>query len=412
MSTRTSVVVTGLGVASPNGLGARDHWEATRGGASGIGRLTRFDPSGYPAKLAGEISGFTAEEHLPSRLIPQTDRMTRIALAAADWALADAGVRPDELAGFDMGVVTASASGGFEFGQNELRNLWSRGSQYVSAYQSFAWFYAVNSGQISIRNGMKGPSGVVVSDQAGGLDAVAQARRQIRKGTRLVVSGGVDASLCPWGWVAQLASGRLSTSEEPGRAYLPFDRDAQGHVPGEGGAILILEDAEAAGERGARSYGEIAGYGATFDPRPGSGRPPALRKAVELALADAAVDPSDIDVVFADAAADPELDRAEADALVAVFGPRGVPVSAPKTMTGRLYSGAASLDLATALLALRDGVIPAAVNVRLSPDYDLDLVVDRSRDAVLRTALVLARGHGGFNSAVVLRAPASSGPRH
>ncbi|MFE2935541.1 ketosynthase chain-length factor [Streptomyces sp. NPDC059278] len=412
MSTRTSVVVTGLGVASPNGLGARNHWEATRGGASGIGRLTRFDPSGYPAKLAGEISGFTAEEHLPSRLIPQTDRMTRIALAAADWALADAGVRPDELAGFDMGVVTASASGGFEFGQNELRNLWSRGSQYVSAYQSFAWFYAVNSGQISIRNGMKGPSGVVVSDQAGGLDAVAQARRQIRKGTRLVVSGGVDASLCPWGWVAQLASGRLSTSEEPGRAYLPFDRDAQGHVPGEGGAILILEDAEAAGERGARSYGEIAGYGATFDPRPGSGRPPALRKAVELALADAAVDPSDIDVVFADAAADPELDRAEADALVAVFGPRGVPVSAPKTMTGRLYSGAASLDLATALLALRDGVIPAAVNVRLSPDYDLDLVVDRSRDAVLRTALVLARGHGGFNSAVVLRAPAPSGPRH
>ncbi|MEU2671609.1 ketosynthase chain-length factor [Streptomyces sp. NPDC007164] len=412
MSTRTSVVVTGLGVASPNGLGARDHWEATRGGASGIGRLTRFDPSGYPAKLAGEISGFAAEEHLPSRLIPQTDRMTRIALAAADWALADAGVRPGELAGFDMGVVTASASGGFEFGQNELRNLWSRGSQYVSAYQSFAWFYAVNSGQISIRNGMKGPSGVVVSDQAGGLDAVALARRQIRRGTRLVVSGGVDASLCPWGWVAQLASGRLSTSEDPGRAYLPFDRDAQGHVPGEGGAILILEDAEAAGERGARSYGEVAGYGATFDPRPGSGRPPALRKAVELALADAAVDPADIDVVFADAAAEPELDRAEADALVAVFGPRGVPVSAPKTMTGRLYSGAAPLDLATALLALRDGVIPAAVNVRLSPDYDLDLVVDRSRNAVLRTALVLARGHGGFNSAVVLRAPASSGPGH
>lgn len=410
MSKGTPVVVTGLGVASPNGLGARDHWEATRGGKSGIGRLTRFDPSGYPAKLAGEIPGFAAEEHLPSRLIPQTDRMTRIALAAADWALADAGVSPDELAGFDMGVVTASASGGFEFGQNELRKLWGQGSQYVSAYQSFAWFYAVNSGQISIRNGMKGPSGVVVSDQAGGLDAVAQARRQIRKGTRLVVSGGVDASLCPWGWVAQLASGRLSTSEEPARAYLPFDRDAAGFVPGEGGAILILEDAEAAGERGAHSYGEIAGYGATFDPKPGSGRPPALRKAVELALADASADPADIDVVFADAAADPDLDRVEADTLVDVFGPHGVPVSAPKTMTGRLYSGAAPLDLATALLALRDGVVPAAVNVRLSPDYDLDLVVDRPRHTELRTALVLARGHGGFNSAVVLRAPAAPHP--
>ncbi|MEU9639500.1 ketosynthase chain-length factor [Streptomyces tendae] len=405
MSTAT-VVVTGLGVAAPTGLGAREHWAATLGGRSGIGRLTRFDPSGYPAKLAGEITGFAAEEHLPGRLIPQTDRMTRLALAAADWALADAAVRPDELASFDMGVVTASASGGFEFGQNELRKLWSQGSQYVSAYQSFAWFYAVNSGQISIRNGMKGPSGVVVSDQAGGLDAVAQARRQIRKGTRLVVSGGVDASLCPWGWVAQLAGGRLSTSEDPARAYVPFDRDACGHVPGEGGAILILESAESARERGAPSYGEIAGYGATFDPRPGSGRPPGLRKAVELALADAGAQPVDVDVVFADAAGVPDLDRAEAAALTRIFGPHGVPVSVPKTMTGRLYSGAAPLDLATALLALRDGLVPATVNVKLSPEYGMDLVVDRPRRLGLRTALVLARGYGGFNSAVVLRAPA------
>ncbi|MFG3337425.1 ketosynthase chain-length factor [Streptomyces tendae] len=405
MSTAT-VVVTGLGVAAPTGLGAREHWAATLGGRSGIGRLTRFDPSGYPAKLAGEITGFAAEEHLPGRLIPQTDRMTRLALAAADWALADAAVRPDELASFDMGVVTASASGGFEFGQNELRKLWSQGSQYVSAYQSFAWFYAVNSGQISIRNGMKGPSGVVVSDQAGGLDAVAQARRQIRKGTRLVVSGGVDASLCPWGWVAQLAGGRLSTSEDPARAYVPFDRDACGHVPGEGGAILILESAESARERGAPSYGEIAGYGATFDPRPGSGRPPGLRKAVELALADAGAQPADVDVVFADAAGVPDLDRAEAAALTRIFGPHGVPVSVPKTMTGRLYSGAAPLDLATALLALRDGLVPATVNVKLSPEYGMDLVVDRPRRLGLRTALVLARGYGGFNSAVVLRAPA------
>ncbi|MGW4572506.1 ketosynthase chain-length factor [Streptomyces tendae] len=405
MSTAT-VVVTGLGVAAPTGLGAREHWAATLGGRSGIGRLTRFDPSGYPAKLAGEITGFAAEEHLPGRLIPQTDRMTRLALAAADWALADAAVRPDELASFDMGVVTASASGGFEFGQNELRKLWSQGSQYVSAYQSFAWFYAVNSGQISIRNGMKGPSGVVVSDQAGGLDAVAQARRQIRKGTRLVVSGGVDASLCPWGWVAQLAGGRLSTSEDPARAYVPFDRDACGHVPGEGGAILILESAESARERGAPSYGEIAGYGATFDPRPGSGRPPGLRKAVELALADAGAQPGDVDVVFADAAGVPDLDRAEAAALTQVFGPHGVPVSVPKTMTGRLYSGAAPLDLTTALLALRDGIVPATVNVKLSPEYGMDLVVDRPRRLGLRTALVLARGYGGFNSAVVLRGPA------
>ncbi|MEU7089253.1 ketosynthase chain-length factor [Streptomyces achromogenes] len=402
--TATKVVVTGLGVAAPNGLGTQDYWAATRTGKGGIGRVTRFDPSQYPSRLAGEVPGFEARDHLPSRLLPQTDHMTRLALVAADWALADAGVKPQELPEFDMGVVTASSSGGFEFGQRELQALWSKGGQHVSAYQSFAWFYAVNSGQISIRNGMKGPSGVVVSEQAGGLDALAQARRQIRKGTQLIVSGGMDASVCTWGWVAQLAGKRLSTSDDPERAYLPFDAEARGHVPGEGGAILILENAEAARSRGARTYGEIAGYGATFDPKPGSGRPPALRKAIELALADAGVTPDEVDVVFADAAAIPELDRVEAEALTAVFGARGVPVTAPKTMTGRLYSGAAPLDVATALLAIEEGLIPPTTNVEPADGYDLDLVTGEARPAEVRTALVLARGFNGFNSALVVRA--------
>ncbi|MFC7310819.1 ketosynthase chain-length factor [Streptomyces monticola] len=399
-----SVAVTGLGVVAPNGLGLADYWSATRSGKTGIGRITRFDPAPYPAQLAGEIPGFQVEDHLPSRLLPQTDHMTRLALVAADWALADAGVNPRKFPAFDMGVVTASSAGGFEFGQAELQKLWSLGSQHVSAYQSFAWFYAVNSGQISIRNGMKGPSGVVVSDQAGGLDAVAQARRQIRKGTPLIVSGAVDASICPWGWVAQLAGGRLSHSNEVARAYLPFDTDARGHVPGEGGAILVLEDTEAALRRGARVYGEISGYGATIDPRPGSGRGPALRKAVELALEDAGVSPGEVDVVFADAAGVPALDRIEAEALAAVFGPRGVPVTAPKTMTGRLYSGAGPLDLAAALLAIGEGLIPPTVNVTPAPDYELDLVTTQARAADVRTALVLARGQGGFNSAVLVQA--------
>ncbi|MFB7947563.1 ketosynthase chain-length factor [Kitasatospora phosalacinea] len=399
----STAVFTGLGVAAPNGLGAEEYWAATRTGRNGIGRITHFVPDQYPAQLAGEVKGFVAEEHLPGRLLPQTDRMTRLALAAADWALADAGVDPGDLDDYDMGVVTASSSGGFEFGQNELRKLWSEGGRRVSAYQSFAWFYAVNSGQISIRNGMKGPSGVLVGDQAGGLDALAQARRQIRKGTPLVVTGGVDASICPWGWVAQLAGGRLSRSRRPEHAYLPFDAEAAGHVPGEGGAILILEDRAAARRRGARTYGEFAGYGATFDPAPGSGRPPGLRRAVELALDDAGVRPDQVDVVFADAAAVPELDRIEAEALTGVFGPYGVPVTAPKTLVGRLYSGAAPLDLAAALLSLRDGVIPATAHVLPDPRHRLDLVTGPPRTAELRTALVLARGYGGFNSAVVLR---------
>jgi act minimal PKS chain-length factor (CLF/KS beta) len=398
------VAVTGLGVAAPNGLGTDDFWTAIRSGKSGIGRITRFDPSQYPSRLAGEVPGFLAEDYLPSRLITQTDHMTRLALVAADWALLDTGVDPAELSEYDVGVVTASSSGGFEFGQGELRKLWSLGGNHVSAYQSFAWFYAVNSGQISIRHHLKGPSGVVVSDQAGGLDALAHARRQVRNGTRLVVSGGIDASICPWGWVAQMAGGRLSTRAEPDRAFLPFDADAAGHVPGEGGAILVLEDVEAARARGARIYGEIAGYGATTDPRPGSHREPGLGKAVEVALTDAQIEPGEVDVVFADAAAVPELDRIEATTITAIFGPRGVPVTAPKTMTGRLNSGGAPLDVAAALLTIRDGLIPPTTNVELAPAYDIDLVAAEVRPAAVRTALVLARGHTGFNSAVVVRA--------
>jgi act minimal PKS chain-length factor (CLF/KS beta) len=397
------VVVTGIGVAAPNGLGAEEYWAATCAGKSGIGEITRFDPASYPARLAGEVPGFVAGDHLPSRLIPQTDHMTRLALVAADWALADAGVRPEEWPEFDMGVVTASSSGGFEFGQDELRNLWSKGGRYVSAYQSFAWFYAVNTGQISIRNGMRGPSGVVVSDQAGGLDAVAQARRQIRGGSRLMVSGGVDGSICSWGWVAQLAGGRLSTSEKRDRAYRPFDAAAAGHVPGEGGALVIMEEAGTAHGRGARIYGEIAGYGSTFDPKAGSGREPGLRRAIRLAVDDAGLTPGEIDVVFADAAAIPELDRIEAAAIGGVFGPRGVPVTAPKTMTGRLYSGAGPLDLVTALLSIQSGLIPPTTNVSPYPDYALDMVLGEPRRTPVDAALVLARGYGGFNSAMVLR---------
>jgi len=400
----SSTVVTGIGVTAPNGLGAKDFWSATIEGRSGLGPVQRFDAGQYPVRLAGEIPGFKAEDHLPSRLLPQTDHMTRLALVAADWALADAEVPPeDPESEFSRGVITASSSGGFEFGQNELEKLWSQGSEYVSAYQSFAWFYAVNTGQISIRHGMRGPSGVLVSDQAGGLDAVAAGRRQIRRGSSLIVSGGVDATICPWGWAALIASGRLSSIDDPDRAYLPFDAAAAGHVPGEGGAILVLENAVTARARGAESYGEIAGYAATFDPRPDSGREPALRRAIEIALQDAELERGQIDVVFADAAAVPELDRQEADAINAVFGPGAVPVTAPKTMTGRLYSGAAPLDLAAAFLSIRDGVIPPTTNVSPAPEYRLDLVVGEAREARVRSVLVLARGQGGFNSAMVVR---------
>ncbi|MCX4633240.1 ketosynthase chain-length factor [Streptomyces sp. NBC_01443] len=397
-------VVTGIGVAAPNGLGTEAWWSAVLRGESGIRPVSRFDASGYPAKLAGEVPGFVDADHVSSRLLPQTDRVTRLSLAAAKEALDDAGADPAQLPDYAAGVVTANSFGGFDFGQQELQALWSKGGQHVSAYQSFAWFYAVNSGQISIRHGLRGASGVIVSEQAGGLDAMAHARRQIRKGAELVVTGGIDSALCSWGWAAYLAGGGLTDREDPARAYLPFAEDASGHVAGEGGALLVLEGTEEARRRGARVYGTLAGHAATFD-ADGTSR---LGAAAELALADAGVHPDEVDVVFADAAGERSADRAEAAAITALFGPRGVPVTAPKSMTGRLAAGGAALDVAAALLALRDQVIPPTTGTELpADDCPLNLVTGAASPALgmpLRTALVLARGHGGFNSAVVVRA--------
>ncbi|MFI1913907.1 ketosynthase chain-length factor [Nocardia sp. NPDC020380] len=398
------MVVTGIGVLTPTGVGVDEFWSATLAGRSAIAPVERFDTDSYSVQLCGAVTGIDPAAELPGRYLPQTDHMTRLALVAAEWALADAGVDPQTLPEFEMGVVTASSAGGFEFGQRELQKLWGRGNRFVSAYQSYAWFYAVNTGQISIRHGMRGPSGVVVSEQAGGLDALAQARRHLRRDCRLVLAGGVDSNLCPWGWIAQIAGGGLSFGTDPDRAYLPFSEEASGSIPGEGGALLITENAESAELRGARRrYGELTGFGTAFDPAPVSGRPPNLRRAIDRALADAGIGPDDIDVVFADASGVPEHDRVEADALATVFGPSGVPVTAPKAGTGRLSAGAGAVDVVTALLSLRDQVIPPTPNVdRPAPGYGIDLVTGEPRASVLRNALVLARGHGGFNAAAVL----------
>ena len=402
----TGFVITGLGVIAPTGLGVADHWSATLAGKANLAQVTRFDPSPYTSRLAGEVPGFDAAAHLHSRLLTQTDRMTQLALVASDWALADAGLGdlPDD--GYGVGVVTASSSGGFEFGQRELQNLWSRGPGHVSAYQSFAWFYAVNSGQISIRHGLRGPSGVLVSDQAGGLDAIAQACRRLRSGTSAVLTGGVEGSLCPWGWAALSASGRMSRRSDPTRAYLPFDEDADGYVPGEGGAVLLLERQDAARDRGAVVHGRVLGYASSFDPHPELGEGSTLAVAIRAALGRARLAADDVDVVFADGAGVPAEDRAEAAALREVFGAGGVPVTVPKTMTGRLSSGAASLDVVNALLAIRDGVIPPTVHVtQPDPRFELDLVRNAPRPATLRTALVVARGHHGFNAVLVVASP-------
>lgn len=409
------VALTGIGVVAPTGLNAADWWRATTEGRSGIRRITRFDPSKYEAQLAGEVDGFDATDFIDQRLIVQTDRWTHMALAAAQMAFEDARFDPEDQDPYSMSVVTASSSGGNEFGQREIQNLWGKGPIFVGAYQSIAWFYAATTGQIGIKHGMKGASGVVLAEGAGGLEALAHARRAIRRGVDTVVSGGLEAPIGPYALTCQLQSGRLSHAARPEDAYRPFDARANGFVMGEGGAIILAENLDRARERGAPLYGELAGYGATNDAhhygRPGPDAHQYAR-AMTLALENADVSPDEVNVVFADAAGLPEDDALEVAAIKQALGPRArdVPVTAPKSTFGRLYAGGASLDVAAALLSMRDGLIPPTINLDDPADgNDLDFVTGEAREAQIDVALVAARGYGGFNAACVLRRIDSNG---
>lgn len=398
-------MITGVGVVAPTGLRAERHWAATLAGTARIAPLENPPPQ---VRVAGRVADFDEKAHVPGRLRVQTDRWTWMAVAATGFALDDAALDPREQDPYSMAVVTASGSGGNEFGQREIQALWSNGPKAVSAYQSIGWFYAASSGQLSILHGLKGPCGVLVADTAGGIDALAQARRLVRRGTRIVVTGGTEAPLSPYALVCQSSQETLSGVADPRSAYLPFDRRATGHVPGEGGAMLVVEELEEARERGApRLYAEIAGTAATHDAHHPTARVSGhrqLARAMWEAIERAGCAPEDIDAVFADGSGDARADGSEAAAIHEVFGAAvEVPVTVPKTMTGRLNSGGAALDLATAALALHHDCIPPTVNVEVC-DHGLDLVLEPRWCVGLRWVLVVARGVGGFNSAAVLRA--------
>ncbi|NEA63742.1 beta-ketoacyl synthase N-terminal-like domain-containing protein [Streptomyces sp. SID12488] len=405
MTRRTAL--TGIGVIAPSGVGADTFWRSALDGRGVLGRLSRYPSDGYPLTVVGEVRDYDPASVIDSRVTVQTDRFTQFALAAADLALEQADLRPDTLPLYSFGAVTASAAGGVEFGQREIERLWSRGPGHVGPYQSIAWFYAASTGQLSIRHGLKGPCGVLVADESGGLDAIAHAARDIRYGATAMLVGGAEAPFAPFSMACQYGHGMLSESQDADHAYLPFGTGARGFTPAEGGAMLVLEEAEAARARGAEPWAHIAGHAGTHTgPLRHEQSAEGLAKAILGALDEAECAPHDIGVVFADGLGVPAADRAEVKALQDVFGPGlgSVPVTVPKSGFGRAYAGAAAIDVALAALTLRHGLIPPTPYVTSTP-YDIDLVTGAPRPTGARAALVLARGIAGGNSALVLRAP-------
>lgn len=228
----TGAVLTGVGVVAPTGIGTAPYWRSTLGGRSGLRRLVRPDATRSPIAVAGEITGFEPAEWMTNKLRVQTDRWSWFAMAAAEMALADAALKPADHLPFQLSVVTAAGSGGNEFGQKEEQALWADHPSKVSTYQSIAWFYAASTGQLSIRHGLTGGCGVVSSDGAGGLDALKQAWRLLRRGSQAVLVGGTEAPLSPFALTCQSTLHTVYRGQDPDRAYRPFSPDASGFVPG------------------------------------------------------------------------------------------------------------------------------------------------------------------------------------
>lgn len=403
------VVVTGMGVVAPNGLGIEEFWRSCLGGVSGIKPLRRFPTENLPISVAGEVADFQAEAYLERKFIQRTDRVTHFASVAVEEALRHARL---DLAGEDprrVGAAIANTLGGLEFVVKQIEAFYTQGPRAMSAYTAIAWLQVSNVGQVSLRHGLQGYSKTPVSDTAGGLEAMALAANAIRRGVAdIMLAGGSEALLHPFFLLVFGHSGLSAPGHDP-RAYRPFDQRAGGLLLAEGAGICVLEEYEHARLRHAPIYGEILGYGSTNDARapfPPSSDGTYYARAVRLALQDARLQPAEIDYFNLDGRAEKMADQAKSAALREVFGARmdTLPVSVPRTMIGHSYAAAGAIDTIATLLALRDQQIPPTLNCEQpEPGHRLDLVRDQARAFVGSHALVGGRGLCGSNVVLAVR---------
>jgi 3-oxoacyl-(acyl-carrier-protein) synthase len=396
------VVVTGIGVVAPNGIGREDFWRSSREGHRAVTPLRRFDAAGYGCRIAGQVEGFRAEELIARNVLKQTDRSTHMALAACRLATEDAGLDLAREAPERVGMYFANVFGGMEFAENELWTQSFVGPERVSAYQSIAWFFAATQGQWSIATGIKGFGKSIVADRAGGHQALLLGAMAIRHGhADVVYAGGFEAPLVPYVFRIHESTGLLSADRgAPEAAYRPFDAARSGLVLAEGSAVLVLEEVGRALARGARIYGEIAGGAMTFDgPDAGS---EALERCLLSAVASSGLDPREVDCVLPEGLAVAAADHREAAAISRVFG-RGAVVSLPKARTGHALAAAGALDAAWALLMISHGVFLAPVNCDRPDAGELSLARSSQEGEGPAVVLCFGRGYGGVSSALALR---------
>ncbi len=407
--THRRVVITGLGVVAPNGIGIEAFWHAISKGVSSIRPVQRFPTIDLPIQVAGEVRDFKVEHYIERKLANRTDSVTHFVFAAVQEALQDAKLVLEHEDPKRVGVVIANTAGGVEYVLEQMEALHVRGPRYMSAYTAIAWLPVANAGQTSVRYGLQGYCKTPINDTVGGLDALGMAYAAIRRGAAdVLITGGCESLLHPIFLLILGQSDHCALGDDP-NAYRPFDQRAAGTILAEGAGICILEEYEHALRRGVPIYGEIVGYGQTNDARV-FGLPAhngmQYARAMCLAMQEANLQPEDIGYFSLDGRAIPQSDHAEVDALQRTFGAdlQHLPVSVPRTMLGHSFAAAGALDTITALLAFQYGMIPPTINCeQLLPQYGLNLVRDEARPLSYSAALIGGRGIGGANVVLAIR---------
>ncbi|HZK10826.1 MAG TPA: beta-ketoacyl-ACP synthase II [Atribacterota bacterium] len=404
------VVITGIGLVTPIGIGKEEFWQSLIQGKSGIDKISYFDTSEYPTKIAAEVKNFDYMNFISPKEANRMDKSTQFSMVSAMLALEDSKLEIPKIDSYSTGVIIGSGIGGIGTFEKQHKMLLENGPRRVSPFFIPMMISNISAGEIAIKIGAKGPNGVITTACASSTHAIGMAFKLLQQGdAQIILSGGTEAAISPMALAGFCKMKALSIrNNEPSRASRPFDIERDGFVMGEGAGILILETLKHAKERNANIYAEIFGFGMTADayhitaPAPdGEG---AIR-AMEIALGDAKINPSKIDYINAHGTSTPLNDKLETLAIKKVFGKHAydLKISSNKSMTGHLLGASGGVEAIATALTIKNNIIPPTINYNSpDPECDLDYVPNKSEKGIVNYAISNSFGFGGHNGVIVL----------
>ncbi|MBP1764179.1 MAG: fabF [Firmicutes bacterium] len=410
-SLKKRVVVTGLGAITPIGIGKQEFWQALLEGKSGVAKITRFDPTDYVTKIAGEVKNFDATQYIDKKEAKRMDRFTQFAIAAAKMASEDAGL---DLAAEDLqrvGTVIGTGIGGIDTLNDQYKVLFDKGPNRISPFFVPMMIANMAAGQVSIAMGLQGPCSCVITACATGTNSIGDAFRIIQRGDAdVMLAGGTEAAVSPAAMAGFCAMKAMSTyNEEPEKASRPFDKKRDGFVMGEGAGVVVLESLEHALARGATIYAEVGGYGTNADayhitaPAPEGVQ---AAKCMELAIKDAGLQTVDVNYINAHGTSTPLNDKNETLAIKSLFGEHAskLAISSIKSMTGHLLGASGGIEFIASVLTVLNDMIPPTINYDdPDPELDLDYVPNTARKQVVNVAMSNSFGFGGHNATLLVK---------